>query len=98
MAMIKPIRIAYLKIMKKVFLVPELIFFGSGLYTANILSNNDLQNAPIIVVIIAKAIVIIEFISISNNFSEIIKYFIKWAITYLFTIIYNQPPILQKGY
>ena len=68
----------YLKMKNRIFLIPELIFFVSGLYCANNLSKYDLKNAPVTLETTIKIIVIICLISISFSISEILKGFINW--------------------
>ena len=75
----KSIGMIYLKMKTRLFLIPELIFFESGLYAANILSKIDLLNGAIIPLpMIVKIIVVMSLLSISYNLSEIIKAAIKW--------------------
>jgi len=79
MYIITPIKTVYLKMNRNIFFIPELIFFGSGLYAAKILSKIDLVNgATIPVAIIVKIIVIICLLSIAYNLSAIIKNGVKW--------------------
>ena len=63
----------------RIFLIPELIFFISGLYGASILSNIDLlKGASIPDVNIVKPAIIMSLLSIAYNSSEMIKSSVKW--------------------